>query len=335
MKLVVRVKLFRSKSRIEKKKDKFQVDGVYRHYIQKSKAKKGVKRDKHYIQKNKEKKVKEIKQINKFSTCRAMRLEDLKPCEKIPDIENESGLCYLHDFIYYLLTKRKQLLGTQLQESKHIYSEDRELVNFTDEHFYQIFPFDRDPTVQGEIELPKLIWLNKHEIIIPPANICLALNLTNGNTTCGNTTKEYSKYCSHHTDLKRIHAELYHLSPFAVVLPQYTTYYNTNYRRDENDDAFIRTYLEFFLRLEHHTIYQIYSDRALDRFRLGDKSHFQFVGTLVAAMAEKYEKQLPAPLSVYQMLFKRFCAGEPYVKSISCKFLKIHSTLIHSWCENL
>lgn len=325
MKFAVPIKLFRSE--IKKEKNKFLVDSS----------------GKHYIRRHKEKKVKKIKEKIAFVPCSAMRLEDLKPCKIVPGIGNTNGLCYLHDLIHHILLRRFTLLAEELHPAE-VYN-DWMLVEFTREHFYQIFP--PDPSVQRVLDfIPKKFWLNKHEIYEPPSIVdpanpnniqrtCLALNLDNG-IACGLPITWNSEYCVQHKRIKSTHAKYYHLSHWAEYLEKYLTFYRDNIRRDGKDASFIRTYLEFFLRVQHLQIFQIYSDSQLFRAREDDKRHFEFMGKLLGEMKEKYEKQLPAPLSVYRLMFKRFCAEEGYVKSNAVNFLKfIYYSFVLRWCEEI
>lgn len=287
MKCPIDRKLFRNKKKIGKKTAKIQELSKYK-WVPITER----------VSKSKE---------NQKLTCHGRRLEDFRQCKIQPD----SGhyYCRHHETMRDLLSKR--YLHFQNFFAIHYENTPHEAIQFTNylaEHCSKIFPDESTPT---ECKLSREMWLNKKNFDTPPLNTCCALNLFDGTNCRRGTIGPRDKYCHDHTLLKQEHAMLYHISPSDKYYPIYDTYY----KGGNDGDYFTRIYLEYFLRLEHLTIYQINLD----------KPHADHMSKLLSQMIRQ---PLSESESFYRGLCKNFCAGNSYVTSIFCKLTKIFILLL-------
>lgn len=238
--------------------------------------------------------------------CAALRLEDLFPCEK--RVEWEKGMiCDLHRNVLKILEKRRKYIFAVINANVEEY---KQLRGFVTEHLHKIFPMKKR---HRRCRLGLSIWKNNNDFIPGGPDQCVALNLRNGTSICG---KEPSKkvdvenwmYCENHTYLKRLHSDLYH-----------TTYddragdggwaFNEVYRLVKTSN-FHKMYVEFFLRLEHLTIFQME----------GDDGHIFYTNKVIDTLGNRtlYKMKLPEPKSFYRLLLGKFCDPD---RSRQCKKL--------------
>lgn len=257
-------------------------------------------------------KVRPIKKVRTVRTnnCAANRLEDFEPCGTTKNEKRK--YCRIHDNIHALLVERSLYIDSQYNSDPS--PELFQLKNFIDEHFNRIFPEEASEFPTECNILNQDIWLNKNDFIFALPGVCVALNLLNGNTICGKQIDRRDKYCMEHEKLKEMHAALYH---FSYTLKHYQLYHKV-YRNEHVSDVgeYYRNYIEFFIRLEHSTIYQITMD----------PGHFNWTKNLLRLMIGDKKRKLPESESFYRELYVKFCKPERYSKFIFC-FLKIFITL--------
>lgn len=257
----------------------------------------------------------QIKRVRK-NNCTAKRLEDFEPCGRT---KNEmTRYCRIHDNIHALLVERSRYIHLEYDSdsSPKLF----QLKNFIDEHFNQIFPEEASQSPTECNILNQDIWLNKNDFIDVPPGACAALNLLNGDTICGKQIDRRDKYCMEHEKLKKMHAALYHFS----FTYKHANLFHEVYKNEhvKGVGQYYRNYIEFFIRLEHLTIYQITMDW----------DHIKWIKTLLETMIGDKKRKLPESESFYRELYKKFCEPERYGKFIFC-FLKIF--IIHSHLQHL
>lgn len=230
---------------------------------------------------------------NEQKLCLGIRLEDFQPCQREPF--EDGDYCKLHSDIRFLLEGRRRFFNNCSKEW-YSWEEKDQFLDFVDEHFYKIFPMlDTNYVFNDRINLSQEIWLNKNNFVIWEPKQCRALNLRNGNI-CGNGRYKNDFYCERHGIIKSEHAYAYHFFYAARYgFPFYQEYY-----QNKAVDSFHRTYLEFFMRMEHGTIYQLEFDRR----------HHDVVKSLVNQM-QTLEEMLPDRVPFYRALYKKFCKKTP------------------------
>lgn len=238
------------------------------------------------------------KKTLKEQLCRARRLEDLKPCRRRCERDkfyvHVHTLCDIHWNILNLLKKRREYI---FAETNADIAEYKQLRGFVNEHLYKIFPRKRKhPT---GCNLRKTIWKNKNLFVPGGPNQCKALNLRNGSSICGKepARNKNSMYCENHTYLKNLHAKSYHTTNDTRYNDGGAIY--NNVYRSVGAELFYELYLQFFLRLEHLTIYQMKVDH--------DHLHFMKGDVINRIGLNTHTTTLPEPLSFYRKLLGKFC----------------------------
>lgn len=137
----------------------------------------------------------------------------------------------------------------------------------------------------------------------------MALNLAHGATTCGQrrlllryggANNVYDRLCADHVELRGLDADSYHFSLHMTRNYDNSTFYREYYKND-NIKSFYRHYIEFFIRLQHLTIFQLPVDR----------THYKRFVQLLSMMVKDFNNiQLPEPKSFYQTLYRKFCGPE-------------------------
>lgn len=230
---------------------------------------------------------------NDEGRCKGMRLEDLTQCSRQRVVESKLPYCHLHRNLHYLLGYRLKCIHEETWRERYITDDAyNAFKDFANEHFNKIFP--TEPPYETECNISDDIWLNRNDEIQPPVGTCPALNLSNGRA-CGDIVAWHYNYshCRSHSLLKTLHSDLYHVT-FSHKYPAYEKVYNGSKFQNEGI-RFARHYLEFFLRLQHLTIYQM----------TAGPDHTEYVTNLLEEIRDS--GLLPDVATFYRDLYMKFC----------------------------